>query len=238
MKSHDLSQARDSQHRLEDFVPEFRCSFDPTDLRTMSAKTLSADGLWLCLRPAFSQAASTRSAAPLPRRKWANTTACAFSTSAPAKVLLPIGSVPARRLKEREYPVARKTNKQLLKKGKEEDLYEWASPNHWDMQAKAPEDLSQKSIAMLENLLQDLVNKKPNYNQAVRVARELIEKRQVRPAARHYRAMILANTHPEKGNPAQVRKLLEEMDEHEIVADSTILHSALTVGRMLSPFCD
>jgi hypothetical protein len=81
----------------------------------------------------------------------------------------------------------------------------------------------------LDIQLQDSVIGHVNYLGVMYIMRELIRNRAVKPALRHYKVAILANTEPLRGSSVQVQKLLEEMEEHGLVADSGILHAALKV---------
>ena len=90
-------------------------------------------------------------------------------------------------------------------------------------------------MSALEGAL-SLAGRKPiNYLNTIRVIRELIYVRGVKPAARHYKAVIQANLDSYRGSSSQVRKLLDDMDANEIVADSGVLHAALEVCRETVP---
>jgi hypothetical protein len=94
-----------------------------------------------------------------------------------------------------------------------------------------PEDLQHRSTSNLESMLQQVISKSPNMIATTAILRVLIRDRHVRPQVRHYRALILANTDGKHGSPDNVRKLLKEMEENGIAADSGTLHSALQVGK-------
>ena len=64
----------------------------------------------------------------------------------------------------------------------------------------------------------------------LQILRALLRDRQVRPHARHYKALILANSDCVRGNPDLVRGLLQEMEENGIAADSGTLHAAVQVS--------
>jgi hypothetical protein len=81
----------------------------------------------------------------------------------------------------------------------------------------------------LEVRLQDVVDRKPNIRHITQILRLLIRDRHVTPNARHYKALIVANTDNERGSPQLVRGLLEEMENNGITADSGTLHGALQV---------
>lgn len=88
-------------------------------------------------------------------------------------------------------------------------------------------DLEEKPTSYLEALLQR--DKTPNIRATTQVLRALIRDRHVQPRARHYKALILANTDSVRGSPEAVRGLLEEMEDNGITADSGTLHAALQV---------
>ncbi|KAK2756761.1 hypothetical protein FQN54_005207 [Arachnomyces sp. PD_36] len=92
-----------------------------------------------------------------------------------------------------------------------------------------PNDLEERSTNNLENLLQDHVEDCPTVAGTIRILQVLIRDRQIKPQVRHYRALILANTDPQRGSPIQVRKLLQEMEQNGVPADSGTLHGALKV---------
>jgi hypothetical protein len=87
---------------------------------------------------------------------------------------------------------------------------------------------SHKSESELEALLQRS-NKPLNFLATTQVLQALIHDRHVEPRARHYKAMIQANTDITAGRPHAVRQLLEEMEDNNIAADSGTLHAALQV---------
>ena len=87
----------------------------------------------------------------------------------------------------------------------------------------------EKSNDSLESLLQTEMAKKPNITSATNILRLLIRDRGVKPSARHYKALIIANSDALHGSPMFVRSLLEEMEKQGIAADSGTLHAALQV---------
>lgn len=96
---------------------------------------------------------------------------------------------------------------------------------------RVPHELDGKTTSELDTMLQDVTTKSPNIRNATQVLRALIRDRQIHPKARHYKALILANTDPERGHPDMVRSLLAEMEDNGITADSGTLHAALQVRR-------
>jgi hypothetical protein len=95
------------------------------------------------------------------------------------------------------------------------------------MAAKAKMGLEHKSGSELEALLQR--DKPLDFLATTQVLQALIRDRHVEPRARHYKALILANTSTTAGRPNAVRQLLEEMEDNNIAADSGTLHAALQV---------
>lgn len=92
-----------------------------------------------------------------------------------------------------------------------------------------PRYIADKSNDSLETLLQTEAAKKPNITSATHILRLLIRDRGVKPSARHYKALIMANSDALHGSPMFVRSLLEEMEKEGITADSGTLHAALQV---------
>lgn len=66
---------------------------------------------------------------------------------------------------------------------------------------------------------------------------ELVRSRGEKPNSRLYLALILANTNPQHGSPAEVRRLLQEMADEGLGPDSAINHAVLKVARtaMMQP---
>lgn len=94
-------------------------------------------------------------------------------------------------------------------------------------------DLS-ASNAELEQALEPAATKNPspNVDYVVRmrtILRELVYQRNVRPEARHYKALVLANVSAENGSVMNVKNILEEMENEGVRKDSGLLHAALRV---------
>jgi len=94
---------------------------------------------------------------------------------------------------------------------------------------RVPINISEKTTDELKSMLETVALKSPNIRHTSSILRVLIRDRHIKPTARHYRALILANTDSERGSPDMVRLLLEEMENNGIAADSGTLHSALQV---------
>lgn len=95
-------------------------------------------------------------------------------------------------------------------------------------------DLEHKSAFELEGLLQ--MNRGFNIRATTQLLRALIRDRHLKPTARHYKALMLANTDTVRGSPDAVRRLLEEMEDNDIAADSGTLHAALRVITTREPY--
>lgn len=93
---------------------------------------------------------------------------------------------------------------------------------------KQYEQLWKKSQSELEAILQGEEN--PGFVGTIEALRALIRDRHVKPRARHYKAMIQANTDNTLGSVNSVHHLLQEMEDNDITADSGTLHAALQVG--------
>ncbi|CEJ53796.1 hypothetical protein PMG11_00137 [Penicillium brasilianum] len=100
-----------------------------------------------------------------------------------------------------------------------------------------PKHAAEKSNDSLETLLQTEMARKPNITSATNILRLLIQDRGVKPSARHYKALILANSDALHGSPEFVRSLLEEMEKQGIAADSGTLHAALQALAVHPDFC-
>ncbi|EAW14057.1 pentatricopeptide repeat protein [Aspergillus clavatus NRRL 1] len=121
-------------------------------------------------------------------------------------------------------------NSHLLKKSSKLREDANTSPTFSDILSAppgVPKNLEDRSTSELETRLQELATGSPKILSASQILRILIRDRHVRPEVRHYRALILANSDAERGSPDVVRKLLVEMEENGIPADSGTLHAAL-----------
>lgn len=88
-------------------------------------------------------------------------------------------------------------------------------------------DLEYKSEFELEGILQ--MNQGFKIRATTQLLRALIRDRSTKPTARHYKALIIANTDTVRGSPDAVRSLLAEMESNDIAVDSGTLHAALRV---------
>lgn len=91
--------------------------------------------------------------------------------------------------------------------------------------------LEKKETSFLEAKLEEIATKSPHVRDAVYILHVLVGQRHIRPAASHYRALILANRDPKHGSADQVRTLLAEMEPNAIAVGSATLHAALQVRK-------
>lgn len=82
----------------------------------------------------------------------------------------------------------------------------------------------------LYNELQD-VSLKGDYIRTYVLVEVLVKERGEEPNIRLYLALILANTSAQHGSPAEVTRLLDEMESEGLVPDSAIYHAVLKVTR-------
>ncbi|OJJ47098.1 hypothetical protein ASPZODRAFT_65290 [Penicilliopsis zonata CBS 506.65] len=206
----------------------------------MPQKAIVLDGLWCCLCPILNPAFSTRLRNPLfntPRasnlriRKPPPT--CTKSLSSRCYSTEVTRERQASATEQRSHGLqapVRGSGKPRFVSGKSQPNAPKAPQKSVPMQSPdAPHHLERRSTAELEEILQDRVAVSPNIVNTTQILRVLIKKRHVRPDVRHYRALILANADSERGSPDAVRKLLSEMEENGIPADSGTLHAALQV---------
>lgn len=99
---------------------------------------------------------------------------------------------------------------------------------HWWSRG-VPQDLHNRTVGNLENLLQMVAGEKMDLQGTLHVLNELIRVREVTPQSRHYRALVLANADAYLGSPTQVRQLFQEMEKNVIPIDYGTLHAALKV---------
>ncbi len=69
-----------------------------------------------------------------------------------------------------------------------------------------------------------------NYLRVQALAKILVRDRGEKPNPRLYLALLLANTNPQHGSPAEVKGLLQEMRDEGFTPDSSAYHAALKVG--------
>ncbi len=65
----------------------------------------------------------------------------------------------------------------------------------------------------------------------------LVKERGEEPNLQLYLSMVLANTNPQHGSPAEVKRLLEEIASEGLVPDSSIYHAVLKVNSMAGLSC-
>lgn len=208
----------------------------------MSRKAIVLDGLWYCLCPSFTSRPLICARTPLLRGKRNNYFPGILAGTISASPRRCLSSNSARALQ----------SNRSIHEGNIQGNYQYASPeeNQGSNSSNAdettehngdttspqrkrppgsPKTLADRPTSYLENRLQDITATNPNIVSATQILRILIRDRHVRPDARHYRALILANSDAERGSPEVVRQLLAEMEENGIPADSGTLHAAIQV---------
>jgi hypothetical protein len=96
----------------------------------------------------------------------------------------------------------------------------------------SPGDLAASNAELEQALEPDTTYFSPDADYLVRtrtILRELVYQRNVRPEARHYKALVLANVSAENGSVMNVRNILEEMEREGVKKDSGLLHAVLRV---------
>lgn len=216
----------------------------------MSRKALVLDGLWYCLCPSFTSRPLNCARTPFlrgkrssyfpgilagsisasPRRCLSNNSAKAFHGSR---------SVHEGSLREsREYVSPEEDQEHRPSNADENPEHNAGTLPGTESSSTSPQrkrppgvpkTLADRPTSYLENRLQDITATNPNIVSTTQILRILIRDRHVRPDARHYRALILANSDAERGSPEVVRQLLADMEENGVPADSATLHAAVQV---------
>ncbi|KAI5283078.1 hypothetical protein KEM54_002433 [Ascosphaera aggregata] len=91
-------------------------------------------------------------------------------------------------------------------------------PDHW---------LASMSTSHLDNLLNNVAGHRADMHGCLRILREMLTERRLKPDVGYYKALILSNTDAAAGSAHQIRALLDEMEANHIPADSPTLHAAL-----------
>ncbi|KAL5363499.1 hypothetical protein BJX96DRAFT_119446 [Aspergillus floccosus] len=211
----------------------------------MRRKAFVFDGLCLCLCPSFNVKLLNRPSIPLANGRRAHGLVQALSVWTSRRCLSGTRSRTLHRHTPESEPDSRATksagslsNQRIPLepnelRGLPKDVD--APPDSNDIFAEriprpppgVPKSLERKPTSVLETKLQELSTNEPRVVSATQILRILIRDRHMRPEVRHYRALILANSDPERGSPDAVRRLLAEMEENGIPADSGTLHAAL-----------
>lgn len=179
------------------------------------------DGLWHCLRPAFtcSTSVTIRQTSPTLREL--------FRQNSTNTVLhyQPVTRKTTRRKgynTETDYPKAKHCSFSRCSShrgiyGKQEDRLNGqksSTPSIYD-------DLRRSAI-------------KGDLLQVHAIVKKIVQNQGEEPNSRLFHALILANTDPRHGSPAEVRRLLDEMAREEIVPDSAIYHAVIKVGQWIA----
>ncbi|KAL3474396.1 hypothetical protein BJX99DRAFT_178250 [Aspergillus californicus] len=92
-----------------------------------------------------------------------------------------------------------------------------------------PAPLKSQSTQELEAKLGQIASDQENSKilAALQILRALIRDRGIQPEARHYKWLFQCFSNAERGSPILIRRLLSEMEENGILADSATLHAVL-----------
>lgn len=174
------------------------------------------DGLWLCLRPAlYKYAATSLGSTPIsiglsfsresrlaPRlaRKGRSRNISCFSTSASTSRPIQL---------PRRVPVE--------------------SPNGRELKNRAQELIApgRGTDALYRDL--EYASLSGDYLRVRILVEALVKERGEEPNLPLYLGLILANTNPQHGSPAEVKSLLEEMGPEGLIPDSSIYHAIIKV---------
>lgn len=173
------------------------------------------DGLWLCLRPAvYKYAATTLGSASIlfgwsfnHESRWASRSVPKCSpnnTSCFSASALRSIQLP------RRVPV-KSPHRRELKKGAQELII-----------------LARGTDTLYREL--QYASLRGDYIRVRILAEVLVKERGEEPNLPLYLGLILANTNPQHGSPAEVKSLLEEMRAEGLIPDSSIYHAALKVA--------
>ena len=205
--------------------------------------TVIVDGLWRCLCPSYCPASLGRARGLMLSDKQLSRLGAGLVSTCPQRSYStnPPGTatdqnVPQRRRKKFKNRRQRNDTIQSREGGSSQlvaDIMQKTIKPLLRKPAGVPQDIERRTTENLENMLQSLMVKTPSILSATQILRCLIRDRHVRPELRHYKALILANSDAERGSPRTVRRLLAEMEENSIPADSGTLHAALQVWKNL-----
>ncbi|KAL5340716.1 hypothetical protein BJX70DRAFT_360189 [Aspergillus crustosus] len=98
--------------------------------------------------------------------------------------------------------------------------------------ADAPMHLKGETPQKLEARLIKMIKQSPKVPSALQLLLLLIRDHKIHPTAQHYRWLIQCNVDSSHGSPNLVRRLLEELQDTGILADSATLHAALQVAAV------
>ncbi|OAX84832.1 hypothetical protein ACJ72_00792 [Emergomyces africanus] len=203
----------------------------------MSTRAIVADGLWHCLCPSYKQAPlkwlnfpgrlkqhvnpalKVRSAAT---RSFSRTTGAAFLSPVPNSQF----AVGNGMLSEKYDSDPLGEIDECFTETPRGKAFSHKKFREFTYLSRPIRDLGDERI---EAMLRQTVEGAPNYKSTMKLMRELIRRRGVRPQTWHYTVLIMANTDSLMGCPKHVRRLLKEMHENNIPIDSATLHAALKV---------
>lgn len=173
------------------------------------------DGLWLCLRPAvYKYAATTLGSTSISFRR-------SFSHES--------------RWASRLVPKCRPRNRSCFSAS---TLRPIKLPRHVPVESPHGRELKNGAQELIvlgrgtDALYRELeyASLRGDYIRVRILAEVLVKERGEEPNLPLYLGLILANTNPQHGSPAEVKRLLEEMEAEGLIPDSSIYHAALKVA--------
>lgn len=210
---------------------ELKTCSQPTS-STMSHKRLTANQLWQFLCPALNFQTPKRHISTVSTKRRPRCSSVPLETT-PRCLRIPKSSISAHSIHQQSHPKQGHTGAppRQLKHGriapsKEAQRLNEKSAKFREIVA-APENRPTES---LENALLSFAKNFRDPEGVMQILQVLIRDRKIEPKARHYQALMLCNTNPQKGSSAVARDLLAEMEELRIPLNSDILHAALEVG--------
>lgn len=176
------------------------------------------DGLWHCLRPAFTIPTSTASSQLFkPLRSFLNKSHLA-PYHGPAESSIVPSHFDATSQQRQSFRPIRSGPYELPREPK---YHEFKNTN----QAYVSHELD--NDALYQELL--CAGGQGNFIRVYVLVEELVKSRGEQPNSRLYLALISANANPQHGSPSEVRRLLSEMADEGITPDSAIYHAVLKV---------
>ena len=93
---------------------------------------------------------------------------------------------------------------------------------------------SKATTEALEEELRWIAHEMPHPKPIRNILEILVERRLVKPGPLHYEALILGNCNPEHGSAANVRDILQEMEQENMTIGAQIYHAVLKVSMVFS----
>jgi hypothetical protein len=200
---------------------------------SMPGHRLAIDGLWRCLCPSFDSQGLSQLRRLLRR--------------APTRLCVPANStlnekVHSRRAQSRHFhsggtlhASSRRDLERLLVRGRHHFVSKDDAFGSNNSSTPPAADafkyikLDEVPVAELQDVLQVMKDKEGEYHKTLDLVKLLIQRAGGKPELAHYNALISANADANNGSAVIVAKLLQDMKEVGIVADSGLYHKALQV---------